>query len=794
MTYANLKSALLTSASVGVLISMGANTTWAQQAGAEGQDIEEVIVTGLKRDQSFMDVPVTVQVFGEGQIKDAGITAPQDYLSLVPNVTFINAGLNHQGEFFVNIRGQSSVRQSESAVAVVIDGVQLSTQNEFSGELFDLQQIEVLKGPQGALYGRNAVAGAIIIKTKDLEDEFSGQAVFSYGNWNTTKANVGVGGAIIPGKLRFRASVSYNDTDGPFTNILTNEKPQRFREQLGRLRLDWQVSEKFTLDLRASGSRSLGGAVAWNAQIVGSTVGGVAIPALDMQQTNIPYVSDVPGRNEQEKLSLAAKADYDLGGAIFTSISSWAEVTDDYQGKNFPYASFSHPDNEFGIFAWVFGDKTQKFHIANSAFTQEFRITSDTESRLQWQAGVYFLDAKRPFVTEQGLNGHVQYDEFGVLIPPVDIVTGLPSLTSGGSILPTLGIDGIDTVNPTVTYDSNIFYAQNIAPFGNIQYSITDKLELSAAIRYDIEKRRIVNTTPNIPNVLGGAPTFNLCVISTGRAPADCNERAKFKQASPKVSLTYTINDDASVFASYGKGFKSGGFNPIGTRASLLAAPGADPANIFTQDAYGKEVQDAYELGFKSVWADGRVSLNGAVFLTNVKGAQQFEFFPNAGIQAISQIDKSRVKGFELDFRADVTESVTVFGGYGYVDTEILELKAAPQYEGNRTPYTANYNMYVGAQMTHALENGLILLGRVQYTRSGSIWYDASQIPGSKRTPVGLVDARLGLESDSWALTLWSKNLLDKKYNAESVPLLTILQATGRAPTQSYGAELRVKF
>lgn len=755
--------------------------------------LEEVIVTGLKRDQSFMNVPVSVQVFGEDEIQEAGITNPQDYLSLVPNVTFINAGLNHQGEFFVNIRGQASVRQSESAIAVVIDGVQLSTQNEFSGELFDLQQIEVLKGPQGALYGRNAVAGAIIIKTRDLEDEFSGQAVFNYGNWNSVKANMGVSGSIIPGKLRFRASASFNDSDGPFTNILTAEKAHRFKEQLGRLRLEWLLSEKFTLDVRASASYALGGAVGWNAQIAGTTVGGVSVPVLDMQQTNIPFVADVPGRNEQEKLSLAVKADYDLGGAILTSISSWAEVTDDYQGKNFPYASFSHPGNQFGIFAWVFGDKTQKFHIANSAFTQEFRITSDNDSRLQWQGGLYYLDAKRPFVTEQGLNGRVQYDASGVLIPPVSLA-GVPSLTSGGAAFTSLGIDGIDTVNPTVTYDANVFYAKNIAIFGNIQYSITDKLELSVAVRYDVEKRRVVNETPDIPNILGGAPTFNLCVLSTGRAAVDCREKATFKQTSPKISLTYSISDDASVFTSYGKGFKSGGFNPIGTRASLLAAPGANPTNIFTQDAYGKEVQDAFEVGFKSVWADGRISLNGAVFYTDVKGSQQFEFFPNAGIQAISQIDKSRVKGFEFDFTADVTESVRMFGGYGLVDTEILKLRAAPQYEGNRTPYTANYNLYAGVQMARPLNNGLTLLSRVQYTRIGSIWYDASQIPGSMRTPVDLVDARLGLESERWVLSFWSKNLFDKKYNAESVPLLTILQATGKAPTQSYGVELRVKF
>lgn len=792
MIYRAIKPRLLTAVGLGALLCSASNVTLAQQAPeVEEEKLEEIIVTGLKRDQNFMDVPVSVQIFGESEIQDAGITRPQDYLSLTPNVTFITA--NHAGEFFVNIRGQASVRQSESAVAVIIDGVQLSTQNEFNGELFDLQQIEVLKGPQAAIYGRNASAGAIVIKTKDLSDDFSGQATVSYGSWNSIKSNLGIGGSIVPGKLRFRAAFSYNDSDGPFTNIITGEKPHRFREHLGRLRLEWQASDKFTLDLRANASRGLGGAIGFNAQIVGSVVGGVSVPELDMQKTDIPFVSDVPGRNQQDKLSFSAKADYDFDGAILTSVTSWAKITDNYQAKNFPYASFSHADNQFGVFAWVFGDKTQKFRIANKAFTQEFRLTSDTDSPLQWQAGIYFMNANRPFTTEQGLNGRVQFDEGGNLIPPVSL-EGVPSLLSAGGILPTLGIDGIDTVNPTVSYDHNIFYAKNIAPFGNIQYSITDNLELSAAVRYDIEKRKIINQTPDIANTLGGLPTFNMCVLTTGRAAKDCQDEATFKQMSPKASLTYSFEDNASVFISYGKGFKSGGFNPIGTRASLLAAPGADPSNIFTQDSYDKEVADAYEIGFKSVWADGKISLNGAVFLTNVKGAQQFEFFPNAGIQAISQIDKARMKGIEFDFKFDISKAITVFGGYGYVDTEILELRAAPQFEGNRTPYSSNYNFYAGAQMAQPLENGLTLLARAQYTQTGSIWYDASQIPGSKRNPVGLMDARIGLESDRWVLSIWSKNLFDKHYNAESVPLLTILQATYRAPTQSYGMELRVKF
>ena len=138
----------------------------------QAQELEEILVTGTKRAASLEDAPLAVQVFTETAIQEAGITRPEDFLSLVPNVNFVTS--NHEGEFFVNVRGQASVRFAESAVAVVIDGVQLATSNEFNQDFFDIEQIEVLKGPQNALYGRNATAGAIIVNTKPPGDEWSG--------------------------------------------------------------------------------------------------------------------------------------------------------------------------------------------------------------------------------------------------------------------------------------------------------------------------------------------------------------------------------------------------------------------------------------------------------------------------------------------------------------------------------------------------------------------------------------------------------------------------------------------
>jgi iron complex outermembrane receptor protein len=810
-------------AAIALASTLGASAATAQEAQAPAaeapNDAAEIIVTGTKRDQKFIDVPVAVQVFSEVAIAQAGISRPQDFLALTPNVTFQTS--NHAGEFFVNIRGQTSVRQSEGAVAIVIDGVQLVTQNEFNGELFDVQQIEVLKGPQGALYGRNAAAGAIIITTKAPTDELEGQATFGYGNWNTARANASIGGAIISGKLRFRLSGSISDSDGPFTNINTGEKVLRSTEKQGRLRLDWQAGEDTKVDFRANLSRVDGGAIAFNSQVVGATQGGVRTTVIDTNATNGEWTNDVPGNNRQDKFNTSVKIDHDFGGISFTSVSNFSKITDAYQGKNYPYGAWNFAGNSFVTDALspglgldilaVFGDNTQKFRIANRAFTQEFRITSASDQRLRWQAGFFFLTSKRNFTTEQGLNGRLPRDANGKLLPPFVIRgtnIGAPvapvdrQIIGGGSILPTIGIDGPDSNNGTLNYDRNAYSSRNYAPFGNIQYDVTDDLELQLALRYDIERRTVRTETPNIPNpffgVAAGAPaaTYNLCVATTGRTAANCFDQRTFKQLQPKATATYKLpSGNGSVYAGFGRSFKSGGYNPIGTRATLLVGI----PDILVQDSYDKEVADAFEIGFKSQFFDRRVSLNGAIYHTTVRNSQQFEFFPTGGIQAVSQIKKVRIQGFEFDINARLTDTLTVFGGFGLADSKITDIDSINPTDraaiiGNRVPFAADYNASAGGQLLQPITDDMNMLARADWTRSGSIWYDQRNQANTRRDPVDLVNARLGLTTDRWDLTLWSKNLFNKRYNSDAVVILPQAHAVFRAFTRSFGLEGKVRF
>jgi iron complex outermembrane recepter protein len=222
-----------------ILVTVGAIVAAEPILAAEsGDELTEVVVTARKRDESLQSVPVTEDAFTEQAIKSAGIESPRDFVALVPNMTLVE--VQNVGNSFITIRGISQARNSEPSVAVLVDGVLEPNPYEFDQELNDIREIEVLKGPQGALYGRDAIGGAIIIQTADLSDHFEGTAKAGIGNGLSEKAQVAVSGPIdAAGTLRYRASLSWYNTDGYLENTFLDRKADPYRDYSGRLRLVW---------------------------------------------------------------------------------------------------------------------------------------------------------------------------------------------------------------------------------------------------------------------------------------------------------------------------------------------------------------------------------------------------------------------------------------------------------------------------------------------------------------------------------------------------------------------------
>src|SRR3984885_3717800 len=229
-------------------------SVWAQSQPAV--DLNEVVVTARKRDETLQNVPITLSVFTPQTIQAAGIESPRDFIAMVPNMTLVET--QNVGNSFITIRGISQARNSEPSVAVLVDGVLETNPYEFSQELFDIQQIEVLKGPQGALYGRDAIGGAIIITTAEPSDHFEGTSLVGIGNGLSEKAQVAVSGPIdSAGTLRYRTSFNFYNTDGYLQNVYLDHNADPYRDYSGRMRLVWKPGDAFDADLRFTFDRTL---------------------------------------------------------------------------------------------------------------------------------------------------------------------------------------------------------------------------------------------------------------------------------------------------------------------------------------------------------------------------------------------------------------------------------------------------------------------------------------------------------------------------------------------------------
>src|SRR5580692_4276329 len=296
-------------------------SVWAQSHTAV--DLEEVVVTARKRDESLQNVPITLSVFTPQTIQAAGIESPRDFIAMVPNMTLVET--QNVGNSFVTIRGISQARNSEPSVAVLVDGVLETNPYEFTQDLYDIRQIEVLKGPQGALYGRDAIGGAIIITTADPSDHFEGSTRVGVGNGVSEKAQLALSGPLdSAGTLRYRASMNFYNTNGYLQNVYLDRKADPYRDYSGRLRLVWKPPDEFSADLRFMYDK------------VETTAYYFVIPRSseanpfsdfttpgDANDTTSPIQNNNLGTDYRNVLDTALKLDYSPGYGMFTSITDY---------------------------------------------------------------------------------------------------------------------------------------------------------------------------------------------------------------------------------------------------------------------------------------------------------------------------------------------------------------------------------------------------------------------------------------------------------------------------------------
>lgn len=808
-------------------------------AASAAEGIEEVVVTARKRAESLQEVPIAITAFTEQTIERAGIERPADFISLMPNVTIVDTA--NVGDTQVSIRGIVSTRDAESTFAYVVDGILSTNPNSFNEELVDVQQIEVLKGPQGALYGRNAVAGAILVTTREPGEEFAGKVSLGAGSDGLAKGSLRLSGPL-GDNVRGSIAASYREFDGVYDNIFENAPTDvdYLEDTTVRARLLFDQSDSVSWDVRAGISDVAGGAINFNAAF--------AIPAFNAIGKNfVENVNDhkfifafnVPGENKQETVEFAVKGDFETNLGTWTINAAFNDLeeyllsdgtsasfyryelsrscqkdraslnsfrrTDLFGDRLAPFLVLPPPPSAGGAdFRGIYGPYTptacdgfqyQERSQQDTSF--EIRFTSPEDRSLRWIAGLYATEIDREVVVAYGADTGA-----GFLRQPYVAPTG---------------------PNPTDLLFWDEFETSVIAAFGEVSFDVGDASELSVALRWDREDRKVRNKVPLVNGAFG--PINPGLAANPGGIP-DRNET--FAQIQPKVSWRWAVSDTVNVYASWGIGFRSGGFNSLGSEDLLnlwfnSGFGGAGElvrAGLTVPDEYDKEVSNNFELGVKTQTADNRFRFNAAVFSTTVDDNQFFEFFagPFGILRIVTTIDEAKIEGFEADFNWLASDNLSIFGGVGFLNSEIKRNVNRPLSVGNDVPQAPEATYNLGTQLDFPVGDNMNFFARLDWQYVGEMWFHTIQgertptiwqsftnldslgdrsndLSMTQRDSFDTVNLRIGLEGDNWSATVWGRNITDEKYLEEVIPAPEFGGSfIHPAATATYGAEFTYRF
>jgi iron complex outermembrane receptor protein len=425
------RSALL-AAAVGVTLASTPARILAQDAA-----LEEIIVTAQRREEKLQDVPVAITALSATDIVARGIGSTRDVLPSVPNVTYDESFTI--GNSFVSVRGVAQINNADSPIAIVVDGVPQNNQKQLRMELFDVERIEVLKGPQGALYGRNAIGGALNIVTQRPTNEFAGWVEAGYGSGNTTSVSGALSGPIAPDQALFRLSAAYRDSDGQIDNEFLDEEVDFYTSKDVRGRLLFTPTDALEIDVRASWSNLDGGAVM-----------DASMPPGDEANANreVAPRSDILGDSEREISDATVKLDWKTGFGTLTSITGYTDLTEDYYGD----LDFCNPtDCPGGIFG-LGPQADQQQHLDVELLSQELRFVSPDDRDLRWIVGAFYINTKRDLETIGNF-----------LFPGVPPITFLASNESN---------------------DNDAY-----SVFAQVDYDFSDSTTLGVSLRYDKDER-----------------------------------------------------------------------------------------------------------------------------------------------------------------------------------------------------------------------------------------------------------------------------------------------------------------
>ncbi|WP_439101029.1 TonB-dependent receptor [Congregibacter sp.] len=698
-----------------LLLSATASPLVSAQSEEPSLALEEVLVTARRRAENLQDVPIAVTSLSGDALRLAGSQDITELAQSVPSVTLEPSRATNTTltAFIRGVGQQDPLAGFEQGVALYLDDVYLARPQGALLDIYDVERIEVLRGPQGTLYGRNAVGGAIKYVTRRLSDEVEASVRASYGTYNQADL-VGTVSVPVTDTFRVGATVASFNRDGFGDNLFTGGE-QYDKDVFGyRLSAEWEPNPDLLIRLAYDNTDDQSSAVAGWRPYPGA-VSGTPSPS-SVFDTNagasvLPTTAGINGNNQVEAEGWSASVDWNVSDTI--TLRSITAGREDFTESVIDFDSLASPDFDAPVI------------YDNEQFSQELQLLWNTD-RWNLVLGYYYLDAEAS-------------NDF-------DVVLGL--LAPGG----------------LTAYTGGVVETESWSLFGDLSYELTDRWSLSVGGRYTEDERRadIFRGT-----YLGtGSPFFGNDSAILFAATSDYEAERTYYDFSPRANLSYALTDEIKIYGGYSQGWKAGSFDPRGANfATPAVEQGFDPEEL-----------DSWELGLKSTWWDGRAITNVALFYSDYQDMQipgsvgvdsDGDGVNDSFVGTVTNAGQSEISGIEIEGNLLFTENFSMQFSASFLDASFKEyLVGGVDVSDDRDiQNTPEEMVFVGLNYNTDLAGGNLLIN-TNYSYKGDVQQFEIASQDIDQEAYGLVNASIVWTSgdDHWLVGLYGKNLTDEEY------------------------------
>jgi iron complex outermembrane receptor protein len=729
---------------VAAALAAASGATHAQQAATEAPaGLDEIVVTAQRKVERLQDVPVAVSAIGREALEAASISGAQELAMRVPSLSMTAFNIAQPRIFIRGIGSTDDGAAQDNSVAVFVDDVYVARGSGQAFEFLDIERVEVLRGPQGTLYGKNVVGGVVNVISRRPQREFESRVSASYGNYDAIDLRgyvTGAMGANGAGSL----SALVKDRSGYAENVRLGRDLEDQQSWALRGQYLWQPSDAvdvlFAADYNdhSDNGQSRKGEGPYTTPPFGSVTAA--------QTTRDPRKSESPRVTFQDRQVWGAlgRVDWRVGPGTLTSISAFRSSDVDLADA---FTGIGSPPYRVLDTANIEKEKAEQF-------SQEVRYGFDglAGDRVSGVVGLYYL------------NETVDRTEIADLVSVI------------GSQLPTV-LGGLTGISGSYQDADNT----SMGAFASMTWKFTDAWSFTVGGRYTREEKDIRTQVRRIADtdaILAAPPTETY----------DVSASDTWSKFTPRAALQWKPADNLMLYASYATGFKSGGFQGQAPTAAAARSP------------FDPEEATSVELGLKSTLLDRRLTLNVAVFDTDYEDLQVRQNAQRPGeplpILRITNAGAAQAKGFEVELQARPVESLQVWATYGYLDSEYVKLvdNTGVSRAGNPLQFAPKNTYNLGTELTLPVGAEREFFARVEYSRQGEFWFDPAANAVNYQGSYALVDASLGLKlGDGKSIELWGKNLNDTLYRTHVIPFLGDRFAV-YGPPRTYGVRVRWGF